>query len=321
MKVDVIASETHYLRHLMPIWAELPDHLRGDVYPLFEPGQAQPPRAGRLALVAGWQDVAPLRGRCDMVYVEHGAGQTYSSRPHDPSYSGSGGQRHRGVIGYIAPNETVAARWSKPAAAVGSPKLDWWLRMGVKPRPERPVICFAWHWDCRFVPEARSAWPHYAARFGEVAAMFAAQGFIVAGHAHPKWRGALDPVLAEFGVRVFPDEDHVFRYADILAVDNSSLGMEFLALKRPVVWLNAPWYRREVHHGGRFWDWTIGMETVDDTDRLLHLNLWDTLDWRGESLIDPYAAGQHHVRRTFAHTDGYSAKRAATFIASLIDGV
>ena len=43
------------------------------------------------------------------------------------------------------------------------------------------------------------------------------------------------------------------RRADLYAVDNSSTLFEFAATGRPVVVLNAPWYRRSVTAWPRFW--------------------------------------------------------------------
>lgn len=324
VKVDVIASESHYLRHLMPIWAALPEKMKGLVHPLYAQGQALRPPMGRVALIAGWQDLAPLRGQCNMIYVEHGAGQTYVGREHDPSYSGSGGTRHRGVIGYIAPNEEVAKRWTNaPSVAVGSPKMDrWHPPTPAKPRQrvDNPTICFAWHWPCTLVPEAMTAWEHYALQFGDIIGLYEAQGFRVVAHEHPKWRGKLAArIEAEFNIEILHSDEDVFEQADILAVDNSSLGMEFMSLDRPVLWLNAPWYRRDVQHGGRFWDWTLGLEEINGPDDLLALNLWDTLAWQGENVISPRSAQQHHVARTYGPTDGHASGRAAAFIVDRLD--
>lgn len=314
MKVDVVASEPHYLRHLMPIWAALPPELQGTVHPLYEPGFASRPPMGRVALVAGWQDVAPLRGQCNMIYVEHGAGQTYADAPHDPSYSGSAGQRHRGVIGYVCPSEQVAVRWSKPAVAVGCPKMDRLLSAPRRLAGITPAVCFAWHWDCQLVPEARSAWAHFEHRFPEIVAHFQSQGFSVLVHGHPKWRGALDAEFAKSGAIIARTEDEVFEHADVLVVDNSSLAMEFMSLGRPVVWLNAPWYRRDVQHGGRFWDWTVGHPSADDPDALLRFNMWDQVYLTAERRAEIEATAD----TVYAHRDGRSSERAAAFIAELV---
>ncbi|HQZ35299.1 MAG TPA: hypothetical protein PK020_12815, partial [Ilumatobacteraceae bacterium] len=120
MKVDVIASEQHYLDHMLPIFECLPTRLQGHVFPLAP--TPRKPLFDHVAMVAGWQDVVTLKGRAKMIYVEHGCGQAYlgdEKMATLPGYSG-GAERHpRDVIGYICPSETVAARWSAPAVAVG----------------------------------------------------------------------------------------------------------------------------------------------------------------------------------------------------------
>lgn len=315
MKIDVVASEWHYLAHMLPIWNALPDHLRGTVHPVGPVGR---PPMGRIAMVAGWQDVAPLRTQCPMIYVEHGAGQTYVDRLHDPSYSGSGGNRHIGVIGYIAPSETVAARWqSAPSVAVGCPKMDAWL--GVPRSNQEPTVAFAWHWPCALVPETRTAWDHYEATFPSIVDRFREQGWRVTGHSHPKWRGEFDAAYTSVGVDVLPQDYNVFREADILIVDNSSLAYEFALLGRPVICLNAPWYRRDVEHGLRFWSHVPGIE-INEPEELLAFNLWDLSVESPTGMVSEFRRTQA-VEHAYAVRDGSSAQRAAEWITSLVEGV
>jgi hypothetical protein len=318
VKVDVVFSEPHYARHMMQIWAALPRELQGVVHPAYRVGEVQKPRMGHVAMVAGWQDVAPLRGLCNMIYVEHGAGQTYADRVHDPSYSGSRGQRHQGVIGYVAPSTTVAERWDRPAVAAGCPKMDRWLTR-IAPAPIPPGVCFAWHWDCTLVPETRSAWAHYLPRLTEIVQRYRLQGFVVYGHAHPKWYGELDDAIRSTGMTLLPTEDDVFTLCDVLLVDNSSLAYEFALLGRPVLALNAPWYRRDIEHGLRFWSHVPGLE-IDDPEQLLSLNLWDLIHdtpMRGVSETFRTSAVEH----AYEVRDGTSSKVAAAFIAELIAGM
>lgn len=311
----MVWSEQHYVRHMLPIFNALPDHLRGVVHPQSPPGMAVRPPMGRIAMVAGWQDVNPLRGQCPMIYVEHGAGQSYIDNAADAAYSGSGGRRHTGVIGFICPNETVASRWtSAPTVAVGCPKMDRYV--GIE-TPTIPTITFAWHWDGSVAPEAKSAWPHYAERMDEVISLYTAMGFRVFVHEHPKWRGKMEDTWAErFHIPPFWTDDEVFKYSSILMVDNSSLAYEFASLGRPVVNLNAPWYRREVHHGLRFWEHVPGIQ-VEGIDGLLGLNPWDLL---GDTPLGRLSAGlaEDAVKVTYAFTDGSSAQRAAQWITDLV---
>lgn len=311
MKVDVVASEPHYLDHLRPIFDALPDELKGQVYGGEHPWTLRPRGTPRLTLVAGWQDVRDGNGR--MIYVEHGAGQSYAGDPksaHQPGYSSSGGQRHRGVVGYIAPSEAVARRWrsgsGKPAVAVGSPKMDAVLRADL--HPEMKSVCLAWHWDCLISPEARSAWNHYAERLPSVVAAWHRQGWRVYGHSHPRWRGDLDSTMRAAGVDgILPRDVDVFDVASVLAVDNSSIGMEFLSLDRPVIWLDAPWYRRHIHHGGRFWEWVNGAPRVSGPGELADVRLVGL----------PDAGHRERARMAYEHIDGGASERAAAFVADL----
>jgi len=316
MKIDVVASEPHYLDHLRPIFDALPAEARGQVYGGSDPWSMRPRGLNRLTLVAGFQDVRNGHGR--MVYVEHGAGQSYAGDPksaHQPGYSGPGGQRHRGVVAYIAPSERVARRWrsatSKPAIAVGCPKLDRFIIE--PPRPDPRSVCIAFHWDCQVSPESRSAYRHYAERLPRIVDAWQRQGWTVYAHSHPRWRGELDSWFTSGGAEVLERDVDVFHNASTLVVDNSSLAVEALVAGADLVWLDAPWYRRNVSHGGRFWDWTRGIPTVPGPDVLLERRLHD--------IIRHTEPGAHDavINDAYAFTDGTSAERAAAFVLTLAD--
>ena len=307
MKVDVVASMPHYRAHMLPIFEKLPPEMQGTVHPFRT--KPLPPQPGRVAMVASWQDVRFLRDVTPMIYVEHGAGQTYGGDPTtalQPGYSGSGGHRHHGVIGFIAPSQTVADRWvTAPSVAVGCPKLDQYH--GTFPLSIKSV-CFAFHWDSGLAPETRSAFAHYQPTLPRIVDSFRSQGFGVYGHAHPKWDGALDDQMRAAGINAILDNDRsVFHTASILIVDNSSLGAEFMALGRPVIWLNAPWYRRDINHGGRFWNWTAGIPTINDPEALLAVRLANVT-------IESFAARERIADSVYAYRDGTSSERAAAFI-------
>ena len=293
----------------MPIYDRLPDDMKGDVRELKYP--VDPPARHRIAMVAGWQDVQTLRPRHRMIYIEHGAGQVYTGDEKSamqPGYSASGGYRHGGVELFISPSPLVASRWkTAPAHAVGCPKLDKYV--GSVAAVERSV-CFAWHWDSEVSPEARTALPHYASSLAAIVDHFEEAGVTVFGHAHPRWEGKIDQVLANAGMEVLRTEREVFANAAALIVDNSSIGMEFLAIGRPVVWMNCPSYRRQIQHGGRFWEWTNGVPTVDNPVDFFTLNIRSLFDGS-----NPTDSAYQSVNAVYGTMDGLAGQRAADLIA------
>lgn len=314
MLVDSVASFPHYQEHLGPIMAALPREIRGAAHQL---GDVNVP-ADRVALVAGWKDarVMDMRG-IKFIYVEHGSGQSYggddkaSVRNH-PSYSGSGGVLFNNVIGYICPSREVAGRWKNaPACAVGCPKMDQYRHI----RPTDPeAICFTFHFPGTMCPENGSAFEHYRTWLPDIAQHLRGQGLRVYGHAHPRWDGMLDGEFAHAGIPMLLTDRDVFNTAQMLVADNTSLIAEHASLGRPAVLLNAPWYRRDVEHGGRFWEWPKRLLTFDDPSELM-----DWAPWLG----DP----RHRIMSRALATEvyetngGYASARAAAFITDLILGM
>jgi len=314
-KVNLWATLPHYLDHLLPIWRALPAETRGEC--LYSPDGTLPLLSSGVTMVAGWQDVRALRGR-PMIYVEHGAGQTYVGDPRmkdQPGYSGHGGTRFNGVMGFIAPSSTVAARWTTaPSVAVGCPKMDPWFHP--QPFTQRGEnVCFAWHWESLLCPETRSAWEHYAPRFRQIVAHFKSRGFQVFGHAHPRWEGRLDEPMTEAGAIMLHADADVFYVAAALLCDNSSIAYEFASLGRPVLSLNAPWYRRDIEHGLRFWSHVPGLQ-VDGPEELLDVNPWEIL-YGDEGEQDRLDA----VEFAYDYTDGHAGPRAAAWIDRLVRGM
>lgn len=269
-ELDLLASESHFVDHLAPVWRALPDQVRGRfVTPASLVDHAArrgitatTDVAGRYGpiLVASYGDqkVARRSGRRSIAYIEHGIGQSYSSD--QPSYAG--GRDRDDASLFLTPNETAAARWRAryPGArveVVGSPRLDELPRK--VSRETVPTIALSFHWNAAVSPEARSAFGWYYRDLASIAAT----GRIL-GHAHPRAMRDLDRRYRKLGFEVVPDFDDVLREADLYVCDNSSTIYEFASTGRPVVVLNAPWYRRNVNHGLRFWEAaTVGVQ-VDE---------------------------------------------------------
>jgi hypothetical protein len=300
----VFATQPHYRDHLLPIYRALPEQLKGGVHEI--DGHFMPYSSGCVGLVAGGLDASLLRHHCKGIYVEHGAGQSYGgdtlAARQTPGYSLADGHMWPHIVGFIAPSQDVADLWtSAPSVAVGCPKMDDHI-LG-KLKPIEKSVCFAWHWEGTFVDEARSAWLHYASGLKSAVRRWKKEGYKVFGHAHPRWRGALDESMRVAGMTVLHTDVEVFAKASILFVDNSSLGPEFSSLGRPVVWMNAPWYRRDVDHGKRFWNWTKLAHTIDGVDEIHPA-------WLPSDSADPHDL----ALAAYSHIDGRASERAAEFI-------
>lgn len=311
MRIDLVNEYKHYRDHLIPIWNALPEDVRGEDFGLS--AAARIPE-DRLLLVAGYSDVKTF-GRNKVIYVEHGAGQSYKDLNVGAKPFYSGGPQHRNTIGFVCPNQEVADRWlstypDTPTAVVGCPRLDPWHR-GDRGHCEPRTVAITFHWDAQAtgIQETASAFPYYHSHLLDTVVRWKQEGWHVIGHAHPRYPALVHfwntPEMREAGVEFVESSDGVLDRATVLVADNTSLQAEFLSLGRQVVWLNHPGYRRTVEHGGRFWEWTsFGGLTVQTPQELSRLSL-DTVP--------------HATRHPYAFADGYASQRAASFVASILN--
>lgn len=343
------ASAAHYAEHLQPIVAELERRGRpvarwaarsSQPWGNPPPPARRPPRAICVAMVASYVDARKMVQRgARYIYVEHGAGQTYLGDPAvPPSPSYSGGPEHDRCLLFVAPSEHVAQRWraaypGTPVAVVGCPWLDRWhlqaagevddgeqqqhdeqhhqhggVGVDLHGGGSTPTVAVTFHWECSLVPETFSAWRHYDAALPALA-----ERYRVLGHGHPRAWGKLARRWAQLGVEATPHLADVLDRADLLVADNTSAAYEFASLGRPVLMLNAPWYRRDVHHGLRFWSHVPGLQ-VDEPDQLVA--------GVGRALADPPEAQALRARAvgyTYSHCDGRAASRAADAIQEVLD--
>lgn len=335
--IDAYASLRHYQEHLAPVWAALPAELRGTMW---SPSRTEPwgtplgpaRNTARLVLVASARD-AQAMAPSPLVYLEHGAGQTYTGDPRaeaDTAYAG--GRGHERVRLFLCPNQVVADRWQAAyartrVAVVGCPKLDrWHLREQQQEhdqhqddeherggrhggdRTHRPVVAVTFHWDCGLVPETRSAWRHYDR---SLPALAADPRWELLGHGHPRLWATIRRRWEQLAVPHTGELAEVLDRADVLVGDNSSALYEFASLGRPVVCINMPGYRRHVEHGLRFWTHPPGLQADTPTQ------LPEVL---ARAIEDPPAARAMRARavaRAYAHTDGRAAERAAAAIMEL----
>lgn len=318
MAISAFASLPHYRAHIAPILEALPERVRG---PLVNRAVDVP--VDGPVIVAGFADLVKVKGRRPVIYVEHGAGQTYSGdtpyATRHPSYSGSTHHAFNRVALFVCPSETVADRWrdvqpDTPAVAVGCPRLDRWHRQApLPPRRDHPVIGWTWHWGADIqVKEATSALPFYERHLKAIVKGLRNADVSVIGHAHPRALERVGRMWEQVGARWTADPDDLFASCDLLVADNTSLLYEFASLDRPVVALNAPWYRRRVEHGLRFWSDVPGLQ-VNDPD--------DAVGTVLAALADPSdlaEARRATVARVYAHTDGTAAQRAADAIVAVL---
>lgn len=258
--IDAVASEPHFLDHIAPVWSALPE--RGTLWvaegldcDLPNSQVGPPPLSTVPTLTASFGDAKKARRAFrPVIYMEHGSGQSYQGVT-SGSYVGSSDRD--AVILALVPNEQAKARHDAahpdiPCVVIGSPHLD---TLPTPPADGPPAVSF--HWDCPLAPETRSAWREYAHHLRPVADAF--PGAI--GHAHPRLWDRVAKWMARSHLHAVRDFATVCAMAGVYCVDNSSTLFTFAALDRPVVVLNSKRYRRNVHHGGRFWDWAdVGVQ-------------------------------------------------------------
>lgn len=324
MKVHAYASLPHYRAHLQPIIDALPEQLRGERWAPYDRDRwTRRPHASKRpidepVLVAGWQDAQSVRPH-PVIYVEHGAGQAYPGDPRSSfqgSYHGGVGLDH--VRLFVCPRQDVADAWQErypgvATVAAGCPRLDPWHRYG---RPDRPhgaaVVAISFHWSCKLIPETDSALHHYRPQLGQIVKQLDGEGFYVVGHGHPRAQ-RLPELWQRLGVPWWGYAD-IMDAATIVIADNTSLLPEAASVGARLVFLNAPWYRRDVHHGGRFWDWPVGQAQAHNPDEVL-----DAVHFAVDDPWPVQASREAMVRSVYAATDGRAAERAATAIQEVLE--
>ena len=305
MKIHVIASLPHYMEHVLAVHRHLPAGLRGNILT-----DARKIPEDDMVLVASFSDIERAWGR-RAVYIEHGAGQSYvdAHRRSEGHYHGS--EHPDNVVGYICPRQEVADRWGRPAIAAGSPVCDAYPLVT---NNDKPIAVITFHWNAhRVCPEAGTALDHYVEHLGGLVHLLRQAGYTVFGHHHPRCR-RLPAIWRNLRVHE-ANVDEVRRYADLLIADNTSLMYEMAHLNRMVVSLNAPWYRRDVNHGLRFWDAVPGLQ-IDNPAQ------FTGVDWAGLVTGNSHGADEACTAASRAAydspmSDGSAGARAAAWVTAL----
>jgi hypothetical protein len=329
-KIDVLAREGHFLDHLAPIWLKLPEEIRGDFFThphFFDRARAQgiaptdyakleeiKKKTLPLSLTASYADMKLSRnlGRLTVI-TEHGAGQSYLGVK-SGSYLRS--TDRAGVVAILVPGRYQAKISEEvhpaiPVYPIGVPKLDPWHRKKKDklPKEAKGVVGFSTHWDCKVCPETRSSLRHFRGALPQMN-----KRFNLLGHAHPRIAGVMEGLYKKQGIEYVSDFSELVDQAEVYVCDNSSTIFEWASLDRPVVLLNAPWYRRDVEHGLLFWEYRdIGLQV----DQPRHLA--ETIK---AALADPpYVAERRRqiIRQVYGACDGRAASRAAKALQEILE--
>jgi len=289
--IDFFARHSNYIDHMAPIYLALDESVRGSFYvpaPIHEyalrrgieavalksPGvnnklDVMPPGSGPVVTAAYGDLQAALRNdpRRPQIFMQHGIGLTFMHT----AYAGGAGMQ-RDVSLFLDPNEHTRALIAKtfphkPGFVIGTPKMDKLSAISFQRSEGKPVVCISFHWDgSAIAPEAGNALKHYA----EILPVLAKQEkFTVIGHGHPRIMPGLDPYLRSVGIEPVCDFEEVMQRADVYVNDCSSTLYEFLVTGKPVIILNAPHFRRGMHTGIRFWEYTDVGPMVDEPGELL----------------------------------------------------
>jgi len=301
MKIDFLARQEHFVDHLLPVWKALPSKKRGVFYCHIAIGEYAskkglsyfplvPEYLGQLHVkVPGDNPIVTCaygdfldayRSNPDRIFMlsEHGVGLAFGE---NAGYAGGLGRRNK-VDCFMSSSRYVAeknlATFNAPVYIVGVPKMDKykesqfknWMRTGsfsVQQMKESPVVCLSFHWNGSHIsPEAGNAFALYGRP--EVLELLKSK-FNIIGHCHPKEREIIKPAFEKAGIPFVDSFDEVLEQADIYCNDCSSTMYEFCVTGKPVVVMNAPWFRKDVHHGLRFWDYSDVGKNVNNPKQLV----------------------------------------------------
>lgn len=352
MKLTFFAGRLpHFCDWISPIWHALPPEYRGSFHALGRAAKRatelgidsivqKVPRNAELVIVASFEDYRAV-SPSPVILVNHGAGQRYLSEKgiDHPSYSG-GSNRERVVL-FLGPSERDAevSRLAYPGArsvATGPCRLDPWhrripwdeggrpigdirqaLRLAATGNFVRRTVAFTFHADVHVCAETRWALPHYKSAITALAHRQAELPFKMIGHCHPRFHNYMAKFWKALKVEFEPDPNIILDTADCLVFDNTSFGFEFASTDRPVVVLDAPWYRPEVEHGLRYWsEADVGIRIQEPSALLPAINL---------ALSDPPHI-QNRRREVISRVydgiplDGRATERAVSAITRFMNG-
>lgn len=331
-KVDFFVWARHYHDHAAPIWNKLPDNIKGNyhisthlhnisdynlsefineniiIHSSIDTAIKELRRKKGVLVVFGLDKKMFSAINRPFILVSHGVGQTIEE---DNKYI----PYHKKCLLYILPNKIVENVYKRnyphvKTAVVGCPKLDYWHTHPGEPKAEKPVVAISFHFENSVAPEMRSAWPYFKPALKNLALQ---KKWRVLGHGHPGIIDELTPYYQKLGIEVVRDFTEVMKRANLYICDNSSTLYEFASTNRPVVVLNAPWYRRDIERGIRFWEHAdVGVNCDNPDDLLAKIE---------EALIDPpeqKRLREKAVKAVYAVTDGTASQRAVKAIIDFL---
>lgn len=320
MKLDFFARRPHYVDHIAPVYRALPAARRGvftvpkELYgyarqelgdtAAIEVYDGETPKGNDPILVASYGDISRAARNLGrrIVHMEHGAGHAFGTAAYPNAARGK-----RDLVDlFLAPNDytarlIVSAR-STRCEVIGTPKMD------VVDRGEdicrsmtSPTLAIAFHWGDRNAkpPESGSAWEHYREILPALK-----ETYRIFGHGHPLAAETYKKEFARLGIDWLDNFRDVCRLADVYINDLSSTLYEFVATGKPVVVLNAPWFRKDIHWGIRFWDYSdVGINVWNPSELFSAINYtienYQTvcLRARTDAIIDLYPYLGHAAQR------------------------
>ena len=338
MKLDFFARRAHYIDHLAPVWNALPPARRGRFHiaqelesyaqqELQEPGleifKGGVPVGDNPILTAAYGDLNKVIRNPDrrIITMEHGVTQGFGGAAYPNATIGNRDQ----VALALLPNGYVARRLhavrATPCEVIGTPKMDGWENLNwindypsfnsfPHEWPKKEItLAIAFHWGDRHAspPESGSAFEHYRRILPKLAARYH-----LIGHAHPLASPEYREAYERANIEYVGDFREVLQRADVYLNDLSSTMYEFLVTGKPVVILNAPWFRRDVQWGIRFWDYSdVGPmvehpgELFDMIDRTLRDYGAICAEARRQAVIDLYPYAGHAAIRAVEVLEGY----------------
>ncbi len=208
------------------------------------------------------------------ILMEHGVGITPA--PNHQSYAGGKGAREFANF-FLAPNQHIynLSKQSLPhvkQAIIGTPYMDRWrdfdfnkYKLMFPGTSQNIKATISFHFDANAAPEAGTALNHYDGIC--LNQLGSHSEFRIMGHSHPRAKERMKSIYANAKIPYIDNFEFVMNISDLYVCDTSSTIYEFAATNRPVLFLNAPWFRKNVHTGIRFWEYTdIGPQCNEPED-------------------------------------------------------